>query len=92
MELLKSPTKQSVESSAIVSNLLPVDIINKSPSKQCSMIIHSGLAEARRGAEPGLAPRASGRKERLGASGLARTLCDAHARVSAAAPPCTVWM
>ena len=51
----------------------------------------SGLAEARRGAEPGLAPRASGRKERLGASGLTRTLCDAHARVSMAAL-CTMCM
>ena len=39
------------------------------------------FAEARRGVEPGLAPRASGRKERLGASGLTLTLCDASARV-----------
>ena len=38
-----------------------------------------GLAEARRGAEPGLAPRASGRKERLGV-GLTRTLCPAAPR------------
>ena len=33
----------------------------------------TGLAEARRGAEPGLGARASRRKERLGASGLTRT-------------------
>ena len=40
----------------------------------------SGLAEARRGAEPGLPPRALDRKERLGASGLTRTLCPATPR------------
>ena len=43
------------------------------------------VAKARRGAEPGLAPRASGPKKRLGASGLTLTLycyyC-AHARFS----------
>ena len=39
-----------------------------------------GLAEARRGAELGLAPRASDRKERLGASGLTRTVCPAAPR------------
>ena len=38
------------------------------------------LAKARRGAEPGLASRASDRKERLGASGLTRTLCPAAPR------------
>ena len=36
--------------------------------------LQGGLAEARRGAEPGLAPRASGRKGRLVASGLTRIL------------------
>ena len=41
---------------------------------------HAGLAEARLGAEPGLVPRASGRKEHLGASGLTRTLCPAPPR------------
>ena len=45
-----------------------------------------GLAEARRGAEPGRAPRASGQKERLSASGLTRTLYYAHVRVPASAP------
>ena len=39
-----------------------------------------GWAEARRGAELGLAPRASDRKERLGASGLTRTVCPAAPR------------
>ena len=40
----------------------------------------AGLAEARRGAEPGLAPRAE-----RSASGLTRTLFYEHALVSAAA-------
>ena len=38
------------------------------------------VREARQGAEPGLAPRASGRKVRLGASNLTRTLCPAAPR------------
>ena len=44
-------------------------------------LLAAGLPEARRGAEPGLAPSASGRKERLGlgASGPTRTLYYAHA-------------
>ena len=44
-------------------------------------LLAAGLTEARRGTEPGLAPSASGRKERLGlgASGPTRTLYYAHA-------------
>ena len=40
------------------------------PTQQPNTVVrnYTGLAEARRGAEQVLAPRASGRKERLGAS------------------------
>ena len=41
------------------------------------------VAGPSRGAEQGLAPRASGQKERLGVSGLTRTLCYAHVRICA---------
>ena len=47
-----------------------------------------GLAEGRRGAEPGLAPRASGRKDRLGASTTRQTppRTNAHAHIAPAPP------